>query len=72
MLSGTRQFEVLQRSGQVRAHPLLLARYAANELGRVRWGLATSIVWAWVLTIPASAIVAWLTFELIRLFVRNA
>ena len=41
MLSGTRQFESLQRSGQVRAHPVLLARFAANELGRVRWGLAT-------------------------------
>lgn len=41
MLSGTRQFESLQRSGQVRAHPLLLARFVANELGRVRWGLAT-------------------------------
>jgi len=41
MLTGTRQFETLQGSGQVRAHPLLLARYAANELGRVRWALAT-------------------------------
>jgi PiT family inorganic phosphate transporter len=27
----------------------------------VRWGLATNIVWAWVLTIPASALVAWVT-----------
>jgi PiT family inorganic phosphate transporter len=26
--------------------------------GSVRWGLATNIVWAWVLTIPASAFVA--------------
>jgi PiT family inorganic phosphate transporter len=24
----------------------------------VRWGLAGSIVWAWVITIPASAIMA--------------
>jgi PiT family inorganic phosphate transporter len=38
----------------------------------VRWGLATNIVWAWVLTIPASAIVAWGTFEFIRLFVPGA
>jgi PiT family inorganic phosphate transporter len=27
----------------------------------VRWGLAKNIVWAWVLTIPASALVAWMT-----------
>jgi PiT family inorganic phosphate transporter len=27
----------------------------------VRWGLATNIVWAWILTIPASALVAWVT-----------
>lgn len=27
----------------------------------VRWGLAKNIVWAWVLTIPAAALVAWLT-----------
>jgi PiT family inorganic phosphate transporter len=33
----------------------------------VRWGLATNIVWAWILTIPASAVVAWLSFTLIRL-----
>jgi PiT family inorganic phosphate transporter len=24
----------------------------------VRWGVAGSIVWAWVLTIPASALIA--------------
>jgi PiT family inorganic phosphate transporter len=33
----------------------------------VRWGIAANIVWAWVLTIPASAIIAWLCFTLIRL-----
>ncbi len=35
----------------------------------VRWGVATNIVWAWILTIPASAIVGWLSLVLIRLFV---
>ncbi len=34
----------------------------------VRWGLATNILWAWVLTIPASALVGWLTMEFIQLF----
>ena len=33
----------------------------------VRWGVARDIVWAWVLTIPASAVVAWAVFALIRL-----
>ncbi len=38
-----------------------------NRLSAVRWGVATRIVWAWILTIPASALVAMLTFWLIRL-----
>ena len=28
---------------------------AAQRLSAVRWGLAGRIVWAWILTIPASA-----------------
>jgi PiT family inorganic phosphate transporter len=28
----------------------------------VRWGIATNIVGAWVLTIPMAAIMAWLAF----------
>lgn len=31
---------------------------ASRKFNAVRWGLAGNIVWAWVLTIPASAIVA--------------
>ena len=38
---------------------------SVQRVKAVRWGLATNIVWAWVLTIPASAAVAWLTFEAI-------
>jgi inorganic phosphate transporter, PiT family len=45
---------------------------ATNRLSAVRWGVATRIVWAWVLTIPASAIVAALTFWAIRFFVHDA
>lgn len=32
----------------------------------VRWGVATNILWAWVMTIPASAIVGMLSMVLIR------
>ena len=32
----------------------------------VRWGIATNIVWAWVMTIPASAVIAWLTYTVLR------
>jgi len=35
----------------------------------VRWGLATTILWAWILTIPASAAVGWLALKVIQLFV---
>lgn len=45
---------------------------STGRLSAVRWGVAKRIVWAWVLTIPASAIVAALTFWLIRLFVPSA
>lgn len=41
---------------------------STSRLSAVRWGIARRIVWAWVLTIPASAAVAALTFILIRLF----
>src|SRR5437016_14581688 len=45
---------------------------STTRLSAVRWGVAKRIVWAWVLTIPASAIVAALTFWLIKLFVSKA
>lgn len=45
---------------------------STTRLSAVRWGVARRIVWAWVLTIPAAAGVAALTFALIRLFHRGA
>ena len=45
---------------------------SVQRLKAVRWGLAANIVWAWVFTIPASALVAWLCFEIIRLLARGA
>mgnify|MGYP005813500467 CR=1 FL=1 len=41
---------------------------ATHRLSAVRWGVATRIVWAWILTIPASAAVAATAFWIIRLF----
>ncbi|WP_031495667.1 inorganic phosphate transporter [Bryobacter aggregatus] len=35
----------------------------------VRWGLATNILWAWLLTLPAAALVAAICMTLIRVFV---
>ena len=40
---------------------------AVHRLSAVRWGVAGRIVWAWMLTIPASAVVAGGTFMLINL-----
>ena len=45
---------------------------STNRLSAVRWGVAGRIVWAWVLTIPASAAVAAITYWLIRRFVPGA
>jgi inorganic phosphate transporter, PiT family len=45
---------------------------STTRLSAVRWGVAKRIVWAWVLTIPASALVAALTFWIIRYFVHGA
>ena len=40
---------------------------ATKRLSAVRWGVARQIVWAWLLTIPASATIGALTYFLIRL-----
>ncbi|MBX9928561.1 MAG: inorganic phosphate transporter [Gemmatimonadaceae bacterium] len=39
---------------------------ATNRLSAVRWGLAGRIVWAWIVTIPASAAMAAIAFLLLR------
>ena len=38
---------------------------ATNRLSAVRWGLASRIVWAWVITIPAAATMAALSYRLL-------
>ena len=45
---------------------------ATHRLSAVRWGVARRIVWAWMLTIPASAAMAALTYYIINAFHRGA
>jgi inorganic phosphate transporter, PiT family len=39
---------------------------AANRVSAVRWGVATRIVWAWILTIPMSAAIAAVAYLVLR------
>jgi PiT family inorganic phosphate transporter len=43
---------------------------ATRRLSAVRWGVATRIVWAWILTIPASAAIGATAYLLTSLFAR--
>lgn len=43
---------------------------ATSGLSAVRWGVARQIVWAWILTIPLSAVIAAASFALIKLYLR--
>ena len=44
---------------------------ATRRLSAVRWGVARRIVWAWVLTIPASAAIGAVTYWIVRFFGAN-
>jgi inorganic phosphate transporter, PiT family len=39
-----------------------------QRIKAVRWGVAKNIVWAWVVTIPASAAVGWLSLNVFHFF----
>jgi PiT family inorganic phosphate transporter len=45
---------------------------ATYRLSAVRWGVARRIVWAWIFTIPASAVIAAACYWVIRLFLTRA
>ena len=38
---------------------------SSQRVSAVRWGVTARIVWAWVLTIPVSAAVAWACYRLL-------
>ena len=42
---------------------------ATKRLSAVRWGVTINLVWAWILTIPVSALLAALVYWLLQLFI---
>jgi len=43
---------------------------ATNRLSAVRWGIASRIVWAWVLTLPAAGVMAAFSYVVLAAFIR--
>ena len=41
---------------------------ATKRLSAVRWGVTTNLLWAWILTIPVSAILAAVTYFIVKYF----
>jgi PiT family inorganic phosphate transporter len=41
---------------------------ATKRLSAVRWGVTTNLLWAWVLTIPVSAVLAAITYYIVAFF----
>ncbi|TMG07712.1 MAG: inorganic phosphate transporter, partial [Chloroflexi bacterium] len=39
---------------------------ASRKLSAVRWGLGANIIAAWFVTIPASALIAWVAFAILH------
>ncbi|HAI84493.1 MAG TPA: hypothetical protein DCL43_12570, partial [Chitinophagaceae bacterium] len=40
---------------------------ATKRLSAVRWGVTVSLLWAWILTIPISAIIAAIVYYIVKL-----
>ena len=43
---------------------------ATKRLSAVRWGVTLNLVWAWILTIPVSALIAAIIYYIIDLFLK--
>jgi PiT family inorganic phosphate transporter len=44
---------------------------SVQRVKAVRWGVATNIVWAWVLTIPAAALLSWIFEHLLNILKKS-
>ncbi|MCX6667974.1 MAG: inorganic phosphate transporter [Euryarchaeota archaeon] len=42
---------------------------SAKRLTAVRWGVTRNIIWAWILTIPVSAVIGFLSYFILRFFI---
>jgi PiT family inorganic phosphate transporter len=42
-----------------------------RRLSAVRWGVARNIIWAWILTIPAAALISAVAYLLAGRFLAN-
>lgn len=42
---------------------------ATKRLSAVRWGVTVNLLWAWILTIPVSAILAAIVFYILKIFI---
>ena len=42
---------------------------ATKRLSAVRWGVTINLVWAWILTIPVSAVFAGIVYYIVKLFI---
>ncbi|MBI1820817.1 MAG: inorganic phosphate transporter [Nitrospirae bacterium] len=42
---------------------------ATRRLSAVKWGIGINIVWAWILTLPACAVMAWFVCKMLKLIV---
>jgi PiT family inorganic phosphate transporter len=43
---------------------------ATKRLSAVRWGVTTNLLWAWILTIPVSAVLAAITYMIVNYFLK--
>jgi PiT family inorganic phosphate transporter len=43
---------------------------ATKRLSAVRWGVTTNLLWAWVLTIPVSGVLAAITYSIVHYFMK--
>ena len=50
----------------------IMGVWAARKVSAVRWGIAGSIIIAWVITLPAAAVIGALFYECVTLFAAAA